>query len=110
LKIVVCKALWRRTIASFSCSLATSTCTTHTAWRLGRAKVVGVGAPASGGGVALGVFEPSQMFLNWKPRSMGAIRIEAVQDGLQKFSEAVQVGVLMRVEQPANFGDKGGLD
>ena len=41
---------------------------------------------------------------------MGAIRIEAVQDGLQKFSEAVQVGVLMRVEQPANFGDKGGLD
>jgi len=60
--------------------------------------------------MALGVFKPSQIFLNWKPRAMGAIRIEAVQDGLQKFSKAVQVSMLMGVEQPTNFGDKGGLD
>jgi len=33
-----------------------------------------------------------------------------VQDGLQKFSKVVQVSVLMGVEQPTNFRDKGGLD
>ena len=40
----------------------------------------------------------------------GAIRIEAVQDGFQEFSETSQVHMLVGVEQPANFGDKGGLD
>jgi len=40
----------------------------------------------------------------------GAIRVEVVQDGFQEFSEMVQVSMLMGVEQPANFGDKGGLD
>ena len=33
-----------------------------------------------------------------------------MQDVLQKFSEATKVRVFMGVEQPANFGDKGGLD
>ena len=41
---------------------------------------------------------------------MGVIGIEAVQDGLQKFGEAMQVGMLVGVEQPTNFGDEGGLD
>ena len=54
-----------------------------------------VGAPAIGGGMALGALE------QW-----GAIRVEAVQNGLQKFSEAMQVCMLVEV----NFGDKGGLD
>jgi len=69
-KIMVHSALWRRTMASFSCSLATSTWTACTAWCLGRAEVVIVGAPAVGGGMALGVFEPSQIFLHWKPRAV----------------------------------------
>jgi len=33
-----------------------------------------------------------------------------MQDVLQKFSEVLKVRVFMGVEQPANFGDKGGLD
>jgi len=33
-----------------------------------------------------------------------------VQDGFQEFSETAQVSMLVGVEQPANFGDKGGLD
>jgi len=33
-----------------------------------------------------------------------------MQDGLQKFSEAAKVSVFMGVKQPANFGDKRGLD
>ena len=40
----------------------------------------------------------------------GAIWVEPMQDCLQKFSEAMEVHVFMGVEQPSNFGDKGGLD
>jgi len=57
-------------MASVSCSLATSMCTARMAMRLGKPEVVGIGVPASGG-VALGVLDPSQMFLNWNPNAMG---------------------------------------
>jgi len=38
---------------------------------LGSAEVVLVGALAVGRGMALGLFEPSQIFLNWKLRAIG---------------------------------------
>jgi len=40
----------------------------------------------------------------------GTAWVELVQDGLQEFSEATKVHVFVGVEQPANFGDKGGLN
>jgi len=72
LKALLCRAWWRRVMVALSCSLATSTWTARMNWHFGCSKGVVVEALAVGGGVVLGVLAPSQMFLSWKPRAMGA--------------------------------------
>jgi len=110
LKALICRALWRRVMAALSCSLATLTWTACTIWCLGCAKgVVGGLLQWEGGG--LGDFGVIPDVLELEAKSYGGtIWVELMQDGLQEFGEAAKVHVFMGVEQPANFGDEGGLD
>jgi len=62
---VLWRALWMRLTAIPSCYLATSIGTALTIWHLSWSKGVVLLGSLVAGGMALGVLEPSQMFLNW---------------------------------------------
>jgi len=59
----------------------------------------------------LGIFETIPNILPIEAQGNGrAIRVQAMKKSFKSLSEAGEVSVFVGVEQPANFGDVGGLD
>jgi len=66
--------------------------------------------PPAAGARALGVLYPSQIFLYWKPRAIGAIWVQMAEEALQYLSEVSKVGMFVGLKQPTNLRDERGLD